>query len=259
VIDLHAHLLPGIDDGARDMEAAVGLAAGAAAAGVTTMAATPHLRPDFPRVRPEELADRAAAVREALAAAGVGLDVVVGAEVDLHRGLAAGDRELELASYGQRGRDLLVETPYGHLPPDFEALLFRLQARGYRVLLAHPERNADFQRAPRRLAALADGGTLLQVTADSLAAGGRRSGARRTALALVAEGVAHVIASDAHAGLRRTTLSDGVAAAARVAPRRAEWMATAAPAAVLAGEPLPAPPPERARRTGLRGRLGAAR
>jgi protein-tyrosine phosphatase len=251
VIDLHSHLLPGIDDGARDMEDAVRLAADAAAAGVTAMAATPHLRPDFPGVRPAELAERAAAVRAALAAAGVALEVVAGAEVDLYAGLAAGDRELELASYGQRGGDLLVETPYGHLPPDFEDLLFRLRARGYRVLLAHPERNPDFQRDPRRLAALAHDGTLLQVTADSLAAGGRRT--RRTALALVAEGVAHVIASDAHGGVPRAALRDGVAAAARVAPLRAEWMATDAPAAVLAGEPLPAPPSERPRRTGLRG------
>jgi protein-tyrosine phosphatase len=259
VIDLHSHLLPGIDDGAREMEDAVKLAAGAAATGVTAMAATPHLRPDFPGVRPAELAERAAAVRAALAAAGVTLEVVVGAEVDLYRGLAAEDRELELASYGQRGGDLLVETPYGPLPPDFEDLLFRLRARGYRVLLAHPERNADFQRDPRRLAALAHDGTLLQVTADSLAAGGRRSGTRRTALALVAEGVAHVIASDAHGRVPRAALRDGVAAAARVAPLRAEWMATDAPAAVLAGEPLPAPPSERPRRTGLRGLVRSGR
>jgi protein-tyrosine phosphatase len=232
------------------MAAAVRLAGAAAASGVTTMAATPHLRPDFARVRPHELADRVAALRTALAEAGVELDVVAGAEVDLYRGLAADDDELRLASYGQRGTDLLVETPYGALAPDFEDQLFRLAARGYRLLLAHPERSRDFQRKPRRLGALAEGGTLLQVTADTLC--GPRSPARRLALALVAEGVAHVIASDAHGSVRRAGLRDGVAAAERVAGSRATWMATAAPAAILAGEPLPSAPPAARRRRRFR-------
>jgi protein-tyrosine phosphatase len=252
VIDLHSHLLPGVDDGTRDMAGAVRLAAAAADAGVTVMAATPHLRPDFGRVRPGELGERVEAVRAALSAAGIPLEVVAGAEADLFQALSTGDEELRLASYGQRGADLLVETPYGPLPPGFEDLLFRLRARGYRLLLAHPERNPDFQRDPKRLAALAQSGTLLQLTAESLC--GRRSPARRLALALVADGVAHVIASDAHGDGQRAGLREGVAAAAAVAPRRATWMVTEAPAAILAGAPLPPPPPD-GRRSGLRRRL----
>jgi protein-tyrosine phosphatase len=246
VIDLHTHVLPGVDDGAPDVAAAVQLARDAAAAGVTVLAATPHLRDDHPGVVAGELAGRVQALRDALA--GVPIELVEGAEVDLGRALAADAEELRLASYGQRGTDLLVETPYGGLPPAFEDLLFRVAARGYRVLLAHPERNRDFQREPRRLAALAERGTLLQVTAASLAEGRRRSSTRRLAHALVAEGVAHVIASDDHGGGWRASLADGVAAAARSAPARARWMVTEAPAAILAGAPLPPLPHERARR-----------
>jgi protein-tyrosine phosphatase len=96
------------------------------------------------------------------------------------------------------------------------------------------------------------------VTAVSLTAAPRRSRHARLAAALVREGRAHVIASDAHGPhIARARLSAGVEAASRIAPLRATWMVTEAPAAILAGEPLPAPPPERAtrwlRRHGPRG------
>ena len=128
-------------------------------------------------------------------------------------------------SLGQRGTDLLVETPYGELSLQFEDLLFKLRARGYRVLLAHPERSRTFQHDHRRLATLVDGGTLLQVTALSLANTDRRSRSRRLALDLVRHGLAHVIASDAHGALLpRAGLRAGLEAAERVAPpARAGW------------------------------------
>ena len=149
-------------------------------------------------------------------------------------------------SLGQRGTDLLVETPYGELSLQFEDLLFKLRARGYRVLLAHPERSRTFQHDHRRLATLVEGGTLLQVTALSLANSDRRSRSRRLALDLVRHGLAHVIASDAHGALLpRAGLRAGLEAAERVAPARARWMLTDAPAAILAGDPLPPPPPEK--------------
>jgi protein-tyrosine phosphatase len=246
VIDLHTHVLPGVDDGAPDVDAAVRLATDAAAAGVQVLVATPHLRDDHPLVVPSELAGRVQALRDALA--GVAIEVVAGAEVDLYRALTAEPGELRLASYGQRGTDLLVETPYGALPPAFEDLLFRIEAHGYRVLLAHPERNRDFQRDPRRLAALARRGTLVQLTAASLVEGRRGSATRRFAHALVAEGVAHAIASDDHGGGWRASLADGVAALADSAPARARWMVTDVPAAILAGAPLPPPPEEGSKR-----------
>jgi protein-tyrosine phosphatase len=247
MIDLHAHLLPGIDDGPPDEAGALALAAEAAAQGVRVMAATPHLREDFPDVRVEDLAARVAALREALARAGVDLEIVSGGEVDILWAQRASDAALRAASYGGRGSDLLVETPYGDLPPLFESLLFQIAARGFRILLAHPERNASFQRDPSRLAALVDRGTLVQVTAASLAAGGRSRSAR-LARRLIADGRAHVIASDVHSAAgRRATLAEGLAAAAQESPERARWMVTEAPAAILAGDPL-APPPAVPRR-----------
>lgn len=249
LVDLHAHVLPGIDDGAADMDGAVALASAAAAAGVTTMAATPHIRADHPAVRTEELASRTSTLQDRLRADGIPLRVVPAGEVDVFWAAEAEPDQLRLVSYGQRGTDMLVETPYGKLPPVFDTLLFRLAAQGYRLLLSHPERSPTFQSEPERLAAIVERGTLLQVTASALAGTNRRSRTERLARDLVRDGIAHVIASDAHgANIARASLRDGVEAAARFAPLRAEWMATDAPAAILAGDPLPPPPTDATRR-----------
>jgi protein-tyrosine phosphatase len=246
VIDMHSHLLPGIDDGPADVEGSVRLARAAAAQGTKALAATPHLRGDFPDVRPDELAARCHEIRTAIRAAGIELDVVQGGEAGVMWAVNATDEDLRAGSYGARGTDLLVESPYGTLTDTFEELLFSLTARGYRLLLAHPENNPTFQSDPERLHALAARGVLLQVTARSLLRPDRRRGPRPLAEALLRDGLAHVLASDAHSGgeLRPPVLAAGVsAAAALVGEDRARWMATDAPAAVLAGEPLPEPPP----------------
>lgn len=248
VSDLHVHLLPALDDGPRDDAEAVALAAQLAADGVRRVAATPHMRTDYPDIRPQELAGRVGALQRILDAQGIELEIVAAGEVSLEWALDATDEALRLVSYGQRGHDLLIETPYGPLPPTFEELLSRVIHRGYRVLLAHPERNRSFQRNPERLERLVESGVLLQPTASALASTQRRSRSRRLARDLVWDGLAHVIASDAHGAIRRAPLSAGVAAAAVLTPARAKWMVTAVPEAILAGESLPEPPPGAERR-----------
>ena len=244
MIDLHTHILPEIDDGPRDFRGSLELARTAAADGVRTVAATPHVRADHPGVRPAELAERCGELGARLRDAGVPLGVVPGGEVDLDWSDDASEDELRLVSYGQRGTDLLLETPYGDLPLDFEERLFRLVDRGFRILLAHPERSPTLQRRPARLVELVERGVLLQLTARTVAAAGGGSPAAELARELVDRGMAHVLASDAHAaqGPAPPDLSTGVAAAAEIVGARAELMATRAPAAVLSGEPIPAPP-----------------
>jgi protein-tyrosine phosphatase len=252
-IDTHVHLLPGIDDGPATLDESVDLARLLVEDRVGTAVATPHVRPDHPGVVPAELSGRCSALEEELQRAGVPLEVVAGGEVDLIWAGEASDEDLRLTTYGQRGRFVLVETPYSPLPRHFEQVLFELQMRVPGILLAHPERNPTFQQDPRRLDELVDGGILLQITASSLVTGG--SGSGRSARDLVKRRRAHVIASDAHGAERvaRSPLAAGVEVAARLAPERAEWMVVDAPAAVLAGRtPKPPEPPPR------RGRLARA-
>jgi protein-tyrosine phosphatase len=193
-----------------------------------------------------------------MGSAGIDVELVPAAEVDLFRALESSDDELRLASYGQRGTDVLLEAPYGPLATVFEEQVFQLAVRGVRILLAHPERNPTFQRDTARLAELVRRGVLLQVTAASLLPGRRGSRTAELARSLVSEGLAHVLASDAHGPRvgRREPLSAGVREARSLAGPYADWMVEEAPLAILAGEALPPPPsrpPSRAHR--LRRRL----
>ncbi len=231
MIDLHSHILPGIDDGPGDLKGAIALARAAVADGTTVIAATPHVREDYPNVHLRELGDRCARLNEALHDHEVPLEVIVGAEVDVVWTRTASDEELRMATYAQAGKEMLLETPYGPLPPGFEDWVFsRMSPEGIRVMLAHPERNPSFQQSPERLAEMVSRGVLVQVTAGSLA-GKRKSESRKLARWLVEEGLAQVIASDAHSAheFRPPLLSAGVEAASSVDAARARWMVTDGP------------------------------
>lgn len=188
VIDLHCHLLPALDDGPAEEQASIALARRLVEDGVRIAAATPHLRSDHPDVAPAELAGRCRALEDRCADEGVPLRIVPGGEVDLLWAQSASAEDLALASYGQRGSDLLVETPYGPLPRSFERLVSELQEAGFRILLAHPERSPTFQQDPQRLAELVARAVLVQVTASSLVGNPRRSRSTGLARALVENG-----------------------------------------------------------------------
>jgi len=231
------------------MSESLALAAELAAGGVRSVAATPHVRPDYPGVVSGELADRRAELQGAIDAEGLELQVLPGAEVDLAHGLDLSDDELRALSLGANGRDLLVETPYGPVSDLFEEQLFSLSLRGFRVLLAHPERNRTFQENSERLAALAERGVLFQVTAGALLRSPRRSATGRLAAELVEGGLAGVLASDSHGGdISRESLGEGLAAAQELIGPGASVLVEEAPAAIVAGRPLPEPPRRESRR-----------
>lgn len=255
VVDLHSHVLPGIDDGAADDYDALALARQAALGGARIMVGTPHLRADHPQVRPEELGPRAAALTAFFEAERLPVRVLSGAEVSLETAAELDDETLRLASLGLNGHDLLVETPYGDLQRDFEGRITALAERGFRLTLAHPERNPSFQRRPRRLGALVKAGILVQVTAGAV--DHPRSASRALALLAIRRGWAHVIASDAHDEIRRPSdLGGAVERGTEVLPDAQailEWMITAAPKAIVDGRELPDRPPTAPR--GLLARL----
>ena len=253
VIDLHAHVLPNLDDGPSTTEESMALARAAASNGTRTLVATPHLRHDYPNVRVEELAGRCDELNARLRAEGTPIEIVSGGEVDYEWVQEASTEELCLASYAQGATDLLLETPYAPVTPAFEGAVFRLASMGFRVVLAHPERNTTFQGDYSRLEALVGRGALVQLTAASLLETGRRRPSARLAARLLERGLAHVLASDAHtaASWRPPDLSHGAAAADSIVPGMGTWMVTDSAAAILAGEPLPTAPSPGAGRTRL--------
>jgi protein-tyrosine phosphatase len=248
VIDLHTHVLPALDDGPATLAGSVAVAEVAAHGGTRTLVATPHLRADHPTVRPRELAGRALELTEHLRSRGLPVEVLPGAEVDLDAAAALADDELALATLAGNGSDLLVETPYGPLPPDFADRVHALAARGFRLTLAHPERSPGVQMRPDLVGPLVERGALVQLTARSLAGRGPSGAAART---LFERGWAHVLASDAHAIDRRPPdLGARLRQAVDAFPHAAdelEWMVTDAPRAILDGRALPERPARRPR------------
>jgi protein-tyrosine phosphatase len=199
--------------------------------------ATPHCSARFPTA-PEEIEAAAAALR----AADVGIELLTGAEVTNEMALRLPDATLRRLTLGA-SRCLLLEAPLEPVvSAGFERCVADLHDRGYRVLLAHPERAPAFREDPARLRALVDGGALCSITAASLA-GGFGDAARWFALELLRDGLVHSVDSDAHhARMRPPGLRNGLAAAAAALPElaaRADWLSTAVPAALLADAPLP--------------------
>jgi protein-tyrosine phosphatase len=252
VIDLHCHLLPGIDDGPPDLGGTLAMAQRHVEAGVETVAATPHVSWD----RPNEAAAidlRLGDVRAALAAAQIPLQVVRGAEIDVHQAVGLSDEQLRALALGG-GPWLLLEAPLTEgvaLAPVAHALL----DRGHRVLLAHPERSPLLQRDLQGLRALVRAGAATQVTASSFAGRFGRT-VQGYAEGLLEAGLVHSVASDAHDARRRPPGIREPLAAAGLASLVAQ-LAQEAPAAILAGDRLPAPPAWRQRRRSpLRALLG---
>jgi protein-tyrosine phosphatase len=248
MIDIHTHVLPGIDDGPQDTVGSVAMAHLAAERGTRTLVATPHVRQDHRKVVIEEIQERARTLNRLVRDYGIDVFIVPGGEVGLSRALEMPDEDLELVTLGGNGRDLLIETPYGQLPSVFESLLASLVERGFRVTLGHPELNPSFQSDPERLGRVADSGIVVQITAGSLA--GRRSASRSLAFRALEEGWASVLASDAHsAEWRPPDLNPGLVAARRAMPGAAEeidWMVNDVPLAIVQGNELPPRPPRRA-------------
>ncbi|MEJ7657550.1 MAG: CpsB/CapC family capsule biosynthesis tyrosine phosphatase [Thermoleophilaceae bacterium] len=211
--EIHCHLLPGVDDGARDLGDSLAMAAVAAADGTATIVVTPHVRADF--VADVSIVTQVfAELSEAVARAGI--------EVELHRGGELGhdlvgrlsQSELEAIAVGPPGRRwLLVEAPFEGLDHAFGAATDELRARGFGIVIAHPERASGLLEGEAGgLRRELEEGSLLQVNHWSLT-GAHGAEAEAAALELLGRGLIDALASDAHPGWRRPTLSVGAAAA----------------------------------------------
>lgn len=251
MIDLHSHILPGLDDGARDLHDALAIARSAVADGITVLAATPHVREDFPTTA-DAMEQGVRQLQGLLDREHVDLRLLPGGEISLEQLDRLSQDELRRFGLAGNSRYLLVETPYLDWPPALDEIVARLVPLGMTPVVAHPERNGAVQGGEANVEDLVRSGALVQVTAASLDG---RLGARTRACArkLVDAGLVHLIGSDAHtAGVREAGLS---AACDSVRdPRLARWLTDDVPGAIVRGEELPERPTSE-HRPGLLDRL----
>jgi protein-tyrosine phosphatase len=260
VIDLHCHPLPGVDDGPADMDEAIALVRRSVEQGIHTIVATPHIDHRWD-VDPLSIGERVAEVQAAVDAERIEARILPGGEIALTRLVDLDDAELDAVRLGG-GPYLMLEAPLTVAGGDFEPLIADLRARGCAVLIAHPERCPAFLRERARLERLIEGGALAQITASSLG-GGYGKTIQRYAIGLVCDGLAHVVATDAHDAYRRSPEVRRWLESAGRRERRVEqlaaWMTERVPRAILDGDEPPAPPPSPARRPGRPWPLGGRR
>lgn len=255
MIDLHAHLLPGIDDGPTTTDEAVAMARAARDDGIETVVTTPHVD-HVHGVDPFAILNGALRLRAALVEAGVELKVLTGAEVTILRAAEMTDLELGSVALGT-SRCVLLECPLRRGGGSVEEALFALDLRRFTVLLAHPERSPDLLGDVDRVRELVERGAYCSITAGSIL--GRFGPLARTfAFRLLGEGLVHNIASDGHDNRKRPmALRLALGVAGRTADdgdALAHWLARDVPLALLADRPLPPAPAPAQRAPRLRRR-----
>jgi protein-tyrosine phosphatase len=195
-VELHFHLLPGVDDGPVDLASALDLARAAVADGTGLVVCTPHAH----MIDVAELPDRVRQLRSALAAAGIDLEIRAGAELSWDHVAMFDGRSLEAVAQGPPGgRWILLEAPLpgtGDLD-DFEPAAQELRDRGYGLLVGHPERSPAMNGDPGAVDRVLAAGDRVQLNASSLV-GYHGSAARAAGLELARSGRINVLASDAH-------------------------------------------------------------
>lgn len=196
MIDIHSHILPGVDDGAQTMDDAIAMARVAVKEGIKTIIATPHHKNGSYDNPKSSIIALAARLNDVIKQHDLPLTVLPGQEVRIHGDLLKSLETNELMTLADTSY-LLIEFPPDHVPRYAEQLLFELQLKGMIPIIAHPERNMEIVEHPDRLYQLVKRGVLTQLTASSIS-GHFGKNIKKFSLQLIEANLAHFIASDAH-------------------------------------------------------------
>ncbi|MGD8369367.1 MAG: hypothetical protein PVG78_17140 [Desulfobacterales bacterium] len=248
MIDLHCHILPGLDDGAEDLQESLQMAAVAEKDGIHTLLATPHSHNGVYENPPALVRHRTAELMRSIRAEGIAVTVLPGAEVHISASLAQKVKAGKIGTVNDGGRYLLVEFPFQTLPAGWSRELFQLNLEGITPIVVHPERIFEFQKRFDLFFDLVDMGCLIQVTAMSVT-GELGDPAMRCAHQLLKQRLVHLIASDAHSAQDRPpALAAGVEAAAQILDSRSEAleMVIGRPEAIINGRTISVPEPVKA-------------
>lgn len=204
MIDLHSHILAGIDDGAKNTDQSIAMAKQAVAAGVTKMVCTPHIHQGYFDNTISSIQNAFDQLKNALLEAHCDLKIAFAAEVRICPEITDWVKQGTIPYIGKwNGRNaLLVELPHSHVPPGSDNLVRWLMNNNVQPIIVHPERNRDIMADYRKLSLLKQAGAIFQVTAGSFC--GRFSEpSAQTALTMLNEGKITFIASDTHNTERR--------------------------------------------------------
>jgi protein-tyrosine phosphatase len=256
MIDLHSHILPGIDDGAKTLEISLAMARIAAADGIRTMACTPHIYPGLYQNDKAGIKAARDTLQRAIDDHGIALQLTTGADVHLVPGVLDGLRAGTIPCLNDT-RYLLLEPAHHVAPPRFAESVFNLVTAGYVPVITHPERLTWLPDHFETMADLARrGGAWMQITAASLT-GLFGPAPKYWGERMLGEGLVHIIATDAHSATRRVpVMSEGLAVAQKLVGREeAQQLVQGRPAALMNNLPpsqvAPLPAPRTTTRTGV--------
>ncbi|MCF8029080.1 MAG: hypothetical protein K9K81_11995 [Desulfobacteraceae bacterium] len=245
MIDIHSHILPGIDDGPSTLEESVEMGRLYAEAGFSRVVATPHWVPGTAWMPGRDAVERGVvALNAVLAKKQIGVRVYAGMEIAMDAGL--GKLFVQGRLPGLAGSSyLLIEAPFQQMPAGWEQVFLKLKGKGCGVILAHPERCGQLAADPAMFDAVVEAGVFLQVNYDSFLGGYGRQAAD-TAFYLAGRGYAHCLATDSHDTAYRypgRVQKAREAVEKAVGDEAADVMARVNPGRVLAGKGLHAPTP----------------
>jgi protein-tyrosine phosphatase len=245
LIDLHCHLLPGIDDGAKDLDETLRMAQLAVADGILTTCCTPHIYPGLYENAGPDIQRRVNSLQLILADRQIPLTLSYGADAHLVPDFIAGLASKRIPTLAG-SRYMLLEPPHHVRPPRFVESVFEVIAAGYVPVITHPERLTWAKQHFDDFLAIARSGGWLQVTGAALT-GSFGRGVATLARQFVAEGWCDVLASDGHSATqRRPVLAEAYAMAQQLlGPEEARRLVIDRPQAVLANRPpdaVPRPP-----------------
>ncbi len=203
-VDIHSHILPGIDDGSPDLATSIEMARIAYDDGIRVMIATPHQLGNFGVNTGAEIRNLVQQTQQRIREAGIDLTIMPGGDVRIEDGMVPGLLSGEVVSLADLRKHVLLELPHELYFP-IDGVLNQLASRKMQGILSHPERNAGLLARPSIVRALVDAGCLMQVTAGSLV-GTFGPASQKLAESLVSGGLVHFLATDAHSARSRRPL-----------------------------------------------------
>lgn len=202
MIDIHSHILPGIDDGAPHQQASLKMAQAAVDEGITRILATPHYNDTYENTKSSIIED-VSNLNEALKDADIPLEVLPGQEPRIFGEMLRDYKEDKVLSLNDARKFILVELPHGNVPRYTGQLLYDIQLQGLTPVIVHPERNRELIQSPNMLYELVKDGALTQITASSVT-GNFGKQIRKFTYELIEYNLTHFVASDAHNTASRT-------------------------------------------------------